>query len=400
MSADRASYADAVAAWTHHLREGGTTPWDPRRWSVAAGSEPAGPPPSALHLELLRRLTLAARAAGQPAVPPGLAEVVLTTARPGRGLVDPPLPWPDHPGFGSPALDPATLRPELLVRLGAGVVVRLLSGVPDPAPTPVRPSRRPWPWRTAFVLHGPRPLTAPVRARLLDAGAVEGGRRAVHLVLGAPLETAMAEHWAGRVAGGGMLTWTALWRRAASADRLPDPVDVDRTAEQLAAEHPGRVRVLLAAGSGALATLALGTLGVEDRTEDPAPASSPARWDLQRRVNLLAPLARGPVTGPRLARRLAPVLDEVVAARADDPAPAWVPAAYLPWARDAAADLAGRVAEGGYPVHGDPGLIVRPTPRSGTRTDGSGRDAVDRRQTLDLTLAACLRLWRPPGGTP
>lgn len=386
------TYDAAAHAWAAHLRDGGTDAWDAARWSDAAtgGSAPAAP--SAVHLELLRRFNLA----GHGPVPAGLADAVLTTARPGRGPVDPPLPWPGRPAFGSPALDPAALVPELLVRLAAGVVVRLLADVPDPEPRPAPPAgRRAWPWRTGFVLHGTRTGTAPVRERLLAAGAVEGGRRPVHLVLGLPLELAMAQHWAGRVAGGGVLPWLALWRRAASTERLPDPVDTDRLAEQLAAEHPGRVHVVVAADPAGLASGALDVLGLTGRPGVPPPGVQLPRWDLQRRVNRLAPLARGPVTGQALARRAAPALDALAAASPDAwTEPAAAPAAHREWAARAAADLATRVDEAGYPVHGDPGVLARATPRTGRVRRGT----VDRSQTLDLTLAACLRLWRSQEG--
>ncbi|ROR89219.1 hypothetical protein [Nocardioides aurantiacus] len=398
------SYDAAAHAWAAHLRAGGTTPWDAGRWSLAVDPGRAAPAaPSAVHLELLRRLNLA----GHGPAPAGLAEVLLGTPRPGRGPVDPPLPWPDARPFGSPAVDPTTVPPELLVRLAAGVVVRLLGQAPDPVPAPAPPARRAWPWRTGFRLHGTRTRTAAVRERLLAAGAVEGGRRPVHLVLGLPLELGMAEHWAGRVAGGGSLTWRAVWRRAASADRLPDPVDVDRLAERLAAEHPGRVHVVVA---GDPATLEDGALEVLGRGGAGDGAGRPgvrplqlARWDLQRRVNRLAPLARGPVTGERLARRLVPVLDGLAADRPDAGADAGaaagaeaaaVPEPHLDWARRAAADLAARVDEAGYPVHGDPGVLAHPTPRTGRPRRGT----FDRSQTLDLTLAACLRLVRHQEG--
>jgi hypothetical protein len=243
-------------------------------------------------------------------------------------------------------------------------------------------------------VHGTRLATAAVRDRLLAAGAVEGGRRPVHLVAGLPLEAAMAEHWSGRVGRDGVLGWRALWRHAAAADRLPHPVDVDRLAERLAAEHGGRVHVVLASDPAGLAAAAVRVLGLTDRP-GALPPPTPlrlARWDLQRRVNLLASLARGPVTGAPLARRLAPLLDELD--HVEGGAPAAVPAAYRPWAARAAADLAGRVAEAGYPVHGDPGLIARPAPRTGRRGD------VDPSETLELALAACLRLWRTQEGTP
>ena len=61
----------------------------------------------------------------------GLADRVLATAAPGRGLLDVPLPWPDAPRrFGTPPMDPAQLPEEELIRLAVGVLAHLLPDVP------------------------------------------------------------------------------------------------------------------------------------------------------------------------------------------------------------------------------------------------------------------------------
>ena len=136
------SYDEAVAGWAAHLRSGGTT-----TWSVWLDRDPAPrrpqrprPLPDAVHLELVRRLN---EAAGEPVE--ALADRVLATASPGRGLVDVPLPWPEGVrGYGSPATDPARLPEEELIRLAVGVLVHLLPGVPRRArrtPPPAGRSR-------------------------------------------------------------------------------------------------------------------------------------------------------------------------------------------------------------------------------------------------------------------
>ncbi len=87
------SYDDAVSGWAEHLRSGGTTTWaawlDGHDQPVPSPAEPRRPLPDAVHLELVRRLNMAA---GRPV--DALADRVLATASPGRGLVDVPLPWP------------------------------------------------------------------------------------------------------------------------------------------------------------------------------------------------------------------------------------------------------------------------------------------------------------------
>ncbi|KQT90746.1 hypothetical protein ASG49_13440 [Marmoricola sp. Leaf446] len=413
------SYDAAVHAWVEHLRAGGTTPWDARRWSLAADpadpADPAAPaPPSAVHLALLHRLNLA----GHGPAPAGLAEVLLGTPRPGRGPVDPPLPWTDPPRFGSPPRSPADLDPDLLLVLASAVLVRLLAGTGGgratdaPAPGPAsrgtaRPARRPARrlarrlarrplGRRGFRLHGTHLAVRAVREQLLDAGAVEGGRRPVHLVLGQPLETALAEHWAGRIGRGATLGWGALWRRTTTADRLPHPVDVDRLAEQVAADERGRVLLVLGADHAALAAACLDALG---RAAAPGVAATApvllARWDLQRRVNRLAPLARGPVSGTDLVARLLPVLRRLAREhdRSTAPAPA-VPEAHAAAAARVADDLATRVRDGGYRVLGDPGILARTTPGGAPGRDGP----VDPDATLDLALAACVQLWSTQEG--
>ena len=134
-------------------------------------ADPSRPDPTPSHLELVRRLNLAAGASGCP----GWPTCVLATPSPGSRPVDVPLPWPGRrtPRFGSPAIDPAQLPEEELIRLAVGVLARLLPGVPRPAGTPELTRRWPVPWRRRFRLHGSPGTVAAVRRGLLAQGLVE-----------------------------------------------------------------------------------------------------------------------------------------------------------------------------------------------------------------------------------
>ena len=374
-------YAAAVRAYADHLRAGGTTPW--ATWvrdlpaTTAAPGPLLDPLPDAVHLELLRRLN---ERAGAPVVP--AADVVLGTPSPGRGLVDVPLPWPGHePAFGSPAIDPAALPGEELLRLAAGLLTRLLPGVP-PAPEGPAPDRWPLPWRSRFRVHG-APLTADVvRRGLTAAGAVESDWRPVHLVVARPVEDMVAEHWTAATRAGSILRWSAVWRRARAADRLPGPVDVAATADRLHREGAD-VRVLVAPDAATATGLAARLLGVR-----PPPAPAPAALvdlpgsDLLRRVNRLAALGEAPRA---TTRSLVQVLDAIPRA-GTAPAPR-APRASRDWAARAAARLAEDLSRADYPVLGDLAAL-HPASSGAPRRSGAG--TIDPDHTLEVALAACL----------
>ena len=168
------SYDEAVTGWADHLRSGGTTTWSVWLEDGPGTATPTRPLPDGVHLELLRRLNTAA---GDELVP-GLADLVLSTASPGRGLVDVPLPWPpDPPRYGSPAIDPERLPEEELIRLATGVIVRLLPGLPDPE-VPAEPSSLPVPWRRRFLCTAPpgRPPLCGAASWARASSRVTGGR--------------------------------------------------------------------------------------------------------------------------------------------------------------------------------------------------------------------------------
>ncbi len=384
MPGEPPTYAEAVSGWAAHLRTGGTTPWP--EWlarmpepSTALGDPALHPLLDAPHLELVRRLTAVAEE------PLGeLADLVLAVPSPGRGRVDVPLPWPAGPHrFGSPAVDPAELPADDLVRLATGVLVHLLPGLPDPV-ADHRPDRLPWPWRRRFRLHGAPGTAAAVRHVLRDQGLVETDWRPLHVVLALPVEVMMAEQWATATRHGGILRWSTFWRRAVTADALPPHLDVAAVAQRLAGGRDP-VRVVVARDpQQALATTAR-LLGARETAI--GPTVDLVRSDLLRRTNRLAVLVHGPDRAPDLLTRLVRVLDEV-------PVPGAAPTAALPavpqpaadWASEAAARTADVLRRADYPVHGDPADLTGSSPVQPA--------SVDPDRTLDLAVAACLRVWR------
>ena len=291
-----ASYEQAVSAWAAHLRAGGTTDWSAWRDTPTdlaaddlAGTGGRQPLPDAVHLELVRRINLAAP---EGADVRGLADRVLATAAPGRGLIDVPLPWPDTPRrFGTPPMDPAQLPEEELIRLAVGVLAHLLPGVPSSTPE-APPAPWPLPWRRRFRLHGSPGTVAGVRESLLAQGLVETDWRPTHVVIARPVPVMMAEHWAASVRNGGILKWSTAWRRAEAAGRLPPSIDVADIAERLATRSTRQVHVV-AAGSAEEAA----ALTAEVLRADPAEiqeTGDAAVSDLLRRLNRLTALAHGP----------------------------------------------------------------------------------------------------------
>ncbi len=381
------SYEQAVSAWAAHLRAGGTTPWSAWRPSIAdPGGDPGGdssllhPLPDAIHLELVRRINLAAgpdaRGLG------GLADRVFATASPGRGLLDVPLPWPGRPRrFGTPARDPSSLPEDELVRLATGVLAHLLPDVASPTPQQHR-TRWSAPWRRRFLLHGSPATVAAVRRSLLAQGLVETPWRTTHVVIARPVEVMMAEHWAETVRNGGILKWSAIWRRAEAAGRLPGQIDVTAIANRLRHRRREALHVVVAREAGTAAELAAEVL----RARPPVlkVTVDAALSDLLRRLNRLTALTQGPAHVRGLSRTLVTLLDESTLGSGDVAEPA-VPPSSLPWAREVAAASAEQLRDAGYAVHGEPDALAP--------TDHRLPGIVDRERTLELAVTACLRVW-------
>jgi hypothetical protein len=376
------SYDETVAGYADHLRQGGTTTWS--AWlEQPIPAETSRPLPDAVHLELVRRLNAMA---DLPVA--GLADRVLATASPGRGLVDVPLPWPERDRvYGSPATDPARLPEEELIRLAVGVLVHLLPGLPLPRDT-APAAGWPVPWRRRFLLHGAPGTVAAVRHGLLQRGLVESDWRTTHVVIARPVEVMMAEHWAASARDGGILKWSTLWRRRLAADRLPAPIDVASIARRLEGRGRDAVHVVVArdAQEAAESTARL----LHARTFVVAGSGELAQTDLLRRVNRLTAVTAGPEHVRDLTARLTAVLDG--AALPGTPQPPSVPEAALAWAREEADRTAHDLEAAGYAVHGNPGDLAP--------AEHEHPGTVDLGRTLELAVLACLRTWRLQGGTP
>ncbi len=391
-------YERAVSAWAAHLRSGGTTTWADRQRSGPAddglervGTGPARPLPDAIHLELLRRINLAAAAADGTATGlPDLADRVLATPAPGRGLVDVPLPWPASPrAFGTPAVDPERLPAEELVRLGVGVLAHLLPEVPTPAPEQPR-ALWPLPWRPRFRLHGSPETVASVRTSLLAQGHVETDWRPTHVVIARPVEVMMAEHWSTAVRNGGILKWSTTWRRAQAAGRLPAPIDVTTIAARLEGRRREPLHVVVARDADRAAALAATVLRARPAEIESNGDASIA--DLLRRLNRLTALIHGPSRTGDIARTLVVLLGETPLEDGSPGEPTLVtPPPALAWARQVAAATAAELTRAGYPVHGDPDDLAP--------AEHHLPGTVDRERTLELAVTAILRAWHL-GGNP
>jgi len=384
-----ATYEQAVGAWAAHLRAGGTTDWSvwcdtPTDLAEHRPGHELRPLPDAVHLELVRRINLAAD--GEDVR--GLADRVLVTASPGRGLIDVPLPWPGTPRrFGTPPMHPDQLPEEELIRLAVGVLAHLLPGVPSSAPeVPAAPW--PLPWRRRFRLHGSPGTVAGAREGLLAQGLVETDWRPTHIVLARPVPVMMAEWWAASVRNGGILKWSTAWRRAEAAGRLPPSIDVADIAERLSERTTRQVHVVAADSAERAAALVAAVLRaqpVEIQENGDAAVS-----DLLRRLNRLTVLTHGPGSVRELARTLAATLDQPAAPAhsIDSPAP---PAPATGWALDQAASTAEAIRRAGYAVHGELDAL--------TPTDHRLPGTVDRGRTLELAVTACLRSWHLRGSS-
>lgn len=372
-----AEYADRVRAWADHLRAGRTTTWsefltDP----TSSGGTSTGPLPGAAQLEVTRRLA-------EVDLPDfaTLADLVLTTAGPGRGLVDVPLPWPDAADtrIGTPPVEPELLPPDELLRVCAGVLATLLAQ--EPVDTPARRSR-PWrPWRRGFTLLGAPATVQAVRSALLDHGLREGGSRTTWFVLGGPLEDLMTQRWSARVRAGAGMRWQRMWRTAAANDRLPPAIALPTIAGHLADEFsPSRVHVVLAEDATASLAAIGDVLGVEA-------GQVTARYDvlgtdLLRRVNPVLGLAVGDAARRDIVDRVWPEITD-----GEDSGPLATPAAHLDWAVATGERMASALSGARYAVHGDPALVV-PTRRPGVRP------APDPDDVLAHALVVVGRAWR------
>lgn len=367
-------------AWVAHLTAGGTTPWAQWREEHARGGSGGGPDPleptgtrhlrylpGAQQLELLRRLN----EVGSPG--PALAERVLATSAPGRGIADLELVGAarDTP-FGPRAVDPADLPDAELVRVATGLLADDVVAAGLPAP---EPGRRAWPWRRRYRLVGDPWLADPARAELVRRGRPPGGQEPVVHVVGADLASMLEHVWSARAVAGGAPAWRDWLDPLVRRRRVPPRVDLPAVAEAWAA-RVGRERVRVVLDP----ELLQGLLGTRRPLPGPPPLSADA-LELTRRVGAALGLLVLPDQRARLLQQTwAPALAELPAARGPGVA---VPGRRLERLTDTAARMREQLLRGGYPVLGDPDLLL---PAATRRCDVEPTDA----GVLALALARVL----------
>jgi len=375
-------YADRVRSWAAQLRAGSTQTWGEFLDEPASSSAPpvaGGPLPTAAQLELIRRLAGCADLAGLPDRA-GLADLVLTTAGVGRGLVDTPLPWGEQAVTGSPAVAPEELPADELLRVAAGVLVRLLAAEPR---GPLPRAGRGWrPWRPSFTLLGAPTTVELVRSALRAQGLREGGgARSTWFVLGGSLDDLMAQRWSARVRAGAGMRWQRMWRTAVANDRVPPGIALPTIARHLAEEFsPERVHVVLAPDATTSLAIVGDVLGIA--TEPLAERHDVLATDLLRRVNPVLTLAIGEEARRDVVARVWPEI-----ADGEESGPLAAPATHIDWAVTTGERMAVALAGARYAVHGDPALVV-PTRRPGVRR------APDPDDVLAHALLVIGRAWR------
>jgi hypothetical protein len=395
---EQPGYEGTASAWARHLRGAGTTPWlefcstrppDPQPRDLGAAVTAATPRglPGAAQLELVRRLAVRADRADRSQATPAeaafaaLADRVLARPAPGRGAADRPLVWPDDPSApddrrGAPSVDPASLGAGELLRLGAGLVVDLLlagpvpdSGEADGLAAWAGARLRAWArMRTgaAYRVVGAPTGAAAVRAVLAAAGHPEGGReqKAQVFVVLDGIDSLLADAWALRVRRGSPTRWRTFVGARAARDLLPSSAALDEVAA-FWAERVGPERTHLVVGAATAPATVAAVLGVpasaviqpglDRRVAGPLP---PAATDVVRRVNAALRVRVPPDARSPLVDRLVTVLSW--APPPPGPGGLRVPNRHRHWAAAAGRRVARRLADGGYIVHGDLGVLGRP----------------------------------------
>lgn len=377
-------------AWVAHLTAGGTTPWAQWRAGADAGAEgtvgehhPGAPGsvrhlrylPGAQQLELLRRLN----EVGRPG--PALAERVLATSAPGRGIADLELVGAarDTP-FGPRPVDPADLPDAELVRVATGLLAEDVVARGLPAP---EPRRRAWPWRRRYRLVGDPWLTDPARAELVRRGRPPGGQQPLVHVVGADLATMLEHVWSARALVGAAPAWRDWLDPLVRRRRVPPRVDLPAVAGGWA-RRVGyeRVRVVLDP------ELLPGLLGTRRPLPGPLPLGADA-LELSRRVGAALGLLVLPEQRTRLLLETwAPALADLPAARGPGVA---VPQRRLPRLTETATRMREELRRADHPVLGDPDLLL---PAATRRCDVEPTDA----GVLALALARVL--GSTPGSSP
>lgn len=182
-------------AWVQHLHQGGTTAWS--AFDAAPVDRLPGFQllPGAQHLELLRRINLAAPSYPAPRDHPRpwdlgqgtVADLVLDATLPGRGRPDLELAGAaPRRDFGWAPVDPSTLSDDELLRVAASAIVDLREVIPAGLPMtvlrqfePATPDERQFAvWADEVLTRTAQPWTAWV-ARQRAHGRAPGAEPAV-----------------------------------------------------------------------------------------------------------------------------------------------------------------------------------------------------------------------------
>ncbi|QWC86321.1 hypothetical protein KLP28_06410 [Nocardioidaceae bacterium] len=354
----------AAWSWVHHLRAGGSTPWD--TWS--AGEVPSAAPPAygvplpgAAQLELLRRLAERAEhsvGSGTAADFAALADTVMAVSGPGRGLPELPLPGAPVEGSSGPRPVPMDeLPPAELVRVASGVLVSLLlrhDGVPA-----VRDHGTKQPWRRAVKITGAPQTVDSLRGQLRQRAYDDAGPLEAAVVVVLPVDVMAAEVWAHRVLRGAEVKWGRFWAKWHSDDQLPvyaDPASLaEKWVDRLGAD---RVFVVVAPSSARAAQLLDQVLEVDLEPQDVGHLDLGAACvEVVRNVNTALGVAtdeEGRNEARRTLRRLLAVETRTQGHRPSGadvvPAP---PAQLRGWLQDMARESQARLAESGCVIVGD-----------------------------------------------
>lgn len=254
------------------------------------------------------------------------------------------------------------------VRLAVGLLAEELLAR-DPGPSRLRRRDRRAPRRGVVLVGAPLAVAATRAANGLPL--VRPKQPTEVVVLGRPLDEAVADAWAHQVRAGVNRTWGGMTATLAARDRIPPRSDAAWVAARWA-RIVGAERVHVATRPGPVAGLTRVTLEV---VQPPVVA---AAVELTRvTAEQLGILTDRSTHARVLERVLQPVL-----AREQGPGPR-VRVRLEPWLERRAADITAGVEAGGYALHGDPADLA---PRGEGRVRWPGSD-----QQQPAVLAVAVR---------
>ncbi|MDO7868304.1 hypothetical protein [Nocardioides jiangxiensis] len=224
------------------------------------------------------------------------------------------------------------------LRLASGLLADLLL---ERDPGPVEPAAAPWPRfrRKGVLVLGPHgAVRATRRANGLGAAPPRPDRV---VVLGLPLDEALADVWSGHVWQGENRTWGGMTSSLAARDRIPPRADATAIARRWS-RVVGRDRVHLVTRPGTLE----GITRTPFRVVHP-PVTAAATELVRATSSTLGILTDASTHARVLDRVLRPMLEGDAGPRPR------VQPTLLPWLDRRAQAMARRALAGGYALHGD-----------------------------------------------